>query len=220
MVERLLIGLLTGGHVLFEGVPGARQDAHGADAGGDDRRLLPAHPVHAGPAAADVVGTVIYNARTGEFVPHRGADLRAHRAGRRDQPRAGQGAGGAAGGDAGAAGHHRRRDLPLPDPFLVLATQNPIEQEGTYPLPEAQVDRFMLKVVVGYPTRQEEKEILRRMSGGEPDPVEPVATPEEILAARAADRGVPGRQDRRLHPGPRLRHARAARLRGSPTWRR
>jgi MoxR-like ATPase len=74
----------------------------------------------------------------------------------------------------------------LPEPFLVLATQNPIEQEGTYPLPEAQVDRFMLKVVVGYPTREEEKEILRRMSGGVPIDVASVATPEEILSARKA----------------------------------
>jgi len=73
---------------------------------------------------------------------------------------------------------------PLPQPFLVLATQNPIEQVGTYPLPEAQVDRFMLKVRVGYPTRQEEKEILRRMSAPGTIPVNVVAHPDEILAAR------------------------------------
>jgi MoxR-like ATPase len=72
----------------------------------------------------------------------------------------------------------------LPDPFLVLATQNPIEQVGTYPLPEAQVDRFMLKVRVGYPTREEEKEILRRMAGAETIPVSPVAETGEILEAR------------------------------------
>ena len=74
----------------------------------------------------------------------------------------------------------------LTEPFFVLATQNPIEQEGTYPLPEAQVDRFMLKVVVGYPTREDEKEILRRMAGGNPIPVDVVATPEEILRAALA----------------------------------
>jgi MoxR-like ATPase len=74
--------------------------------------------------------------------------------------------------------------FPLEEPFLVLATQNPIEQEGTYPLPEAQVDRFMLKLHVGYPSRDEEKEVLRRMAGGEPIPVDQVATPEAILAAR------------------------------------
>jgi MoxR-like ATPase len=73
----------------------------------------------------------------------------------------------------------------LEEPFLVLATQNPIEQEGTYPLPEAQVDRFMLKLRVGYPTRDEEKEIMRRMAGGEPIPVDRVASPDSILAARA-----------------------------------
>jgi MoxR-like ATPase len=75
---------------------------------------------------------------------------------------------------------------PLPRPFLVLATQNPIEQEGTYPLPEAQVDRFMLKVVVGYPTRDEELEIMRRMSRTAPLPeVRPVVSPDEVLRARA-----------------------------------
>ena len=72
----------------------------------------------------------------------------------------------------------------LDEPFLVLATQNPIEQEGTYPLPEAQVDRFMLKLHVGYPTREEEKEILRRMAGGHAIAVRHVATPETIMAAR------------------------------------
>jgi MoxR-like ATPase len=72
----------------------------------------------------------------------------------------------------------------LEEPFLVLATQNPIEQEGTYPLPEAQVDRFMLKLRVGYPTRDEEKEIMRRMAGGEPIAIDHVASPEAVMAAR------------------------------------
>jgi len=72
----------------------------------------------------------------------------------------------------------------LEEPFLVLATQNPIEQEGTYPLPEAQVDRFMLKLRVGYPSRDEEKEIMRRMAGGEPIPVQHVASPVTIMEAR------------------------------------
>jgi len=74
--------------------------------------------------------------------------------------------------------------FPLEEPFLVLATQNPIEQEGTYPLPEAQVDRFMLKLRVGYPKRDEEKEIMRRMASGDAIPVQAVATPAQILAAR------------------------------------
>jgi MoxR-like ATPase len=74
--------------------------------------------------------------------------------------------------------------LKLTDPFLVLATQNPIEQEGTYPLPEAQVDRFMLKLHVGYPSREEEKEIMRRMASGDPIDVDAVASPTAILEAR------------------------------------
>jgi MoxR-like ATPase len=75
---------------------------------------------------------------------------------------------------------------PLPDPFLVLATQNPIDQEGTYPLPEAQVDRFMLKLSVDYPTGDEELQIMRRMSSGAAIEVNPVVTPEEIIRARRA----------------------------------
>ena len=80
--------------------------------------------------------------------------------------------------------------FPLEEPFLVLATQNPIEQEGTYPLPEAQVDRFMLKLHVTYPDRETEKEIMRRMAGKAPAPVERVATPAEIMAARAEIAGL------------------------------
>jgi MoxR-like ATPase len=186
MIERLLIGLLTGGHVLFEGVPGlaktltVRTLAETLDAA--FRRiqftpdLLP----------ADVVGTTIYHAATGEFTPHPGpifanivlAD-EINRAPAKVQ--------------AALLEAMQERQVtvggttfPLPEPFLVLATQNPIEQEGTYPLPEAQVDRFMLKVVVGYPTRDEEKEILRRMAGGGEIAVRTVATPEQILEARAA----------------------------------
>jgi MoxR-like ATPase len=184
MIERLLIGLLTGGHVLFEGVPGlaktltVRTLAETIDASFSRIQFTPDL------LPADIVGTVIYNARTGEFTPHRGP-IFAHivladeinRAPAKVQAallEAMQEHQVTVGGET----HH------LPEPFLVLATQNPIEQEGTYPLPEAQVDRFMLKVVVGYPGREEEKEILRRMSGGEPIEVGAVATPEEILAAR------------------------------------
>jgi len=79
---------------------------------------------------------------------------------------------------------------PLPVPFLVLATQNPIEHEGTYPLPEAQVDRFMLKIRVPYPDRDEEREILRRVVSDDLPPVEPVASPDEIMAARAMLSGI------------------------------
>jgi MoxR-like ATPase len=186
MIERLLIGLLTGGHVLFEGVPGLAKTltvktlAETIDASFSRVQFTPDL------LPADIVGTVIYNARTGDFTPHRGpvfanivlAD-EINRAPAKVQAALLE-----------AMQEHQvtvgGETYRLPEPFLVLATQNPIEQEGTYPLPEAQVDRFMLKVVVGYPTRQEEKEILRRMSGGAPIDVSVVATPEEILSARKA----------------------------------
>ena len=102
---------------------------------------------------SDLIGTMVYNQRSGDFTVQKGPDLHQYPAGRRDQPRPGQGAECPAGGDAGEAGHDRRPDFPLPELFLVLATQNPIEHEGTYPLPEAQVDRFMFKLVVTYPER-------------------------------------------------------------------
>jgi MoxR-like ATPase len=186
MVERLLIGLLTGGHVLFEGVPGlaktltVRTLAEAIDASFQRIQFTPDL------LPADVVGTVIYNARTGEFIPHRGpifaqivlAD-EINRAPAKVQAallEAMQERQVTVGGET----------YPLPDPFLVLATQNPIEQEGTYPLPEAQIDRFMLKVVVGYPTREEEKEILRRNPTSQAIEVRRVAGPAEILRAREA----------------------------------
>jgi MoxR-like ATPase len=190
MIERLLIGLLTGGHVLFEGLPGlaktlaVRTLAATIDAAFQRIQFTPDL------LPADVVGTTIYNARTGEFVPHRGpifanivlAD-EINRAPAKVQ--------------AALLEAMQERQVtiggethPLPQPFLVLATQNPIEQVGTYPLPEAQVDRFLLKVRVGYPTRLEEKEILRRGTGLEDVPVQPVATPAEILAARETVGGL------------------------------
>ena len=189
MVERLLIGLLTGGHVLMEGLPGLAKtlavrtladSIHGTFARIQfTPDLLP----------ADVVGTTIYNQRTGEFVPHRGP-IFAHIVLADEVNRA------PAKVQAALLEAMQERQVtiggetyPLPRPFLVLATQNPIEQVGTYPLPEAQVDRFMLKVRVGYPTREEEKEILRRM-GGEEIPVRPVATPDDILQAREAIAGL------------------------------
>jgi MoxR-like ATPase len=186
MIERLLIGLLTGGHVLFEGVPGLAKTLTVKTLAETIRADFSRVQFTPDLLPADIVGTVIYNARTGEFTPHRGpifanivlAD-EINRAPAKVQAallEAMQEQQVTVGGET----YH------LPEPFLVLATQNPIEQEGTYPLPEAQVDRFMLKVVVGYPTREEEKEILRRMSGGAPIEVEVVATPEQVLGARQA----------------------------------
>jgi MoxR-like ATPase len=186
MIERLLIGLLTGGHVLFEGVPGlaktltVRTLAETIDASFQRIQFTPDL------LPADILGTVVYNAKTGEFTSHRGPVF-AHIVLADEINRA------PAKVQAALLEAMQERQVtiggetyPLPDPFLVLATQNPIEQEGTYALPEAQVDRFMLKVVVGYPTREEEKEILRRMSGMDPIPIRTMATPAEILAARRA----------------------------------
>ena len=186
MVERLLIGLLTGGHVLFEGVPGLAKTltvktlSEAVDVSFQRIQFTPDL------LPADVVGTVVYNARTGEFTPHRGP-IFAHIVLADEINRA------PAKVQAALLEAMQERQVtiggetfPLPSPFLVLATQNPIEQEGTYPLPEAQVDRFMLKVVVGYPSRDEEREILRRMSSPVPIEVHKVAGPQEIVRARHA----------------------------------
>jgi MoxR-like ATPase len=185
LIDRMLVGLLANGHVLLEGVPGlAKTTAVKALAQAlhaSFRRiqftpdLLP----------ADLVGTLIYNPREGGFTTKKGpifaqivlAD-EINRAPAKVQSALLE-----------AMQEHQvtigDETHALPEPFLVLATQNPIEQEGTYPLPEAQVDRFMLKLRVTYPTREEERQILDRMAvtRGEPT-VKPVVTTDEIIAAR------------------------------------
>ncbi len=184
LVESLLIGLLADGHVLLEGVPGLAKTlaiktlASLIDA--DFSRiqftpdLLP----------ADVIGTMIYSQKTEEFSIRKGpvfanfilAD-EINRAPAKVQSALLE------------AMQERQisigdKTYPLPKPFLVLATQNPIEQEGTYPLPEAQVDRFMLKVVISYPKREEEKLIMRQnMSDNAPE-IKPVLHPNDIIEAR------------------------------------
>jgi MoxR-like ATPase len=184
MVERLLISLLTGGHVLLEGVPGlaktltVRTLAEAIDTSFQRIQFTPDL------LPADVIGTQVYEQPTGTFAVKKGpifanivlAD-EINRAPAKVQ--------------AALLEAMQEKQVtiggttyPLQEPFPVLATQNPIEQEGTYPLPEAQVDRFMLKLRVGYPTRDEEKEIMRRMAGGDPIAVERVATPAAILEAR------------------------------------
>ena len=184
MVERLLIGLLTGGHVLLEGVPGlaktltVRTLAESISTSFQRIQFTPDL------LPADVVGTQVYDQSNGQFSVKRGpifanivlAD-EINRAPAKVQAallEAMQEKQVTIGGQT----------FKLVEPFLVLATQNPIEQEGTYPLPEAQVDRFMLKLRVGYPTREEEKEIMRRMAGGDPIAIRAVATPEQIMSAR------------------------------------
>ena len=147
------------------------ENAARAQPGGNSRSDLPAHPVHARPDAerhhrhGDPGGNA---ARGKRAVPFRaGADFRQPAARGRNQPHAAEDAGGAAGGHAGTARHRRRpARYDLPAPFFVLATQNPIEQEGTYPLPEAQLDRFMFNLRVDYPSHAEEVRILLETTRG------------------------------------------------------
>jgi MoxR-like ATPase len=185
MVERIVIGLLAGGHVLLEGVPGlAKTLTVKTLADCLDMRfqriqftpdLLP----------ADIVGTVIYNQNRGEFVSKKGpifANLvladEINRAPAKVQ--------------SALLEAMQERQVTvgdethqLPNPFLVLATQNPIEHEGTYALPEAQLDRFMLMVKVGYPSKEDERAIMDRMTAGVSVRAAPVATPKQILEARS-----------------------------------
>jgi len=195
MVDRLLVGLLSGGHILLEGVPGLAKTTTVqavADAIQTGFRRISFTPDL---LPADVIGTQIYNPKTGEFSVKQGpvftnillAD-EINRAPAKVQSALLE------------AMQERRVTLgdscfELPDPFLVLATQNPIEQEGTYPLPEAQIDRFMLKLRVGYPSRDEEKEILRRSMTGFPKP-DAVLSPDQLLAARKVAASI--RMDEKL----------------------
>jgi MoxR-like ATPase len=186
MVERLLIGLLADGHVLMEGVPGlaktltVRTLARAIDT--TFRRiqftpdLLP----------ADLIGTLVYDPKDQEFKTKRGpifANIILADEINRSPAKVQSALLEAMQEHTVTIGEH---SYPLDDPFLVLATQNPIEQEGTYPLPEAQVDRFMLKLSVGYPSDADELEIMRRMSTGKVAEVRPVVTPAEIVRARMA----------------------------------
>jgi MoxR-like ATPase len=186
MIERLLIGLLADGHVLMEGVPGLAKTltvktlAQAIDT--EFRRLQFTPDL----LPADLTGTLIYDPKDQEFKTKKGPIfaniILADEINR--SPAKVQAA------LLEAMQEHQvtigEKSYPLDDPFLVLATQNPIEQEGTYPLPEAQVDRFMLKLSVEYPTGEEELQIMRRMSSGVAAEVNPVVTPAEIIKARKA----------------------------------
>ena len=186
MVERLLIGLLGDGHVLLEGVPGLAKtltvSSLSAAIGTEFQRiqftpdLLP----------ADLLGTLVYNQKEASFTIKKGpifANIILADEINRSPAKV----------QSALLESMQERQVtigettfPLEEPFLVLATQNPIEQEGTYPLPEAQVDRFMMKIKVGYPSRAEELEIMRRMARtGEKAKVTPVVTPAQILSARS-----------------------------------
>ena len=185
MIDRLLISLLTGGHVLLEGVPGLAKTLTVRTLAETISTSFSRIQFTPDLLPADVVGTQIYDQSTGQFMVKKGpifaniilAD-EINRAPAKVQ--------------AALLEAMQEKQVTiggttykLEEPFLVLATQNPIEQEGTYPLPEAQVDRFMLKLRVGYPTRDEEKEIMRRMASGHAIDVSHVATPEAILEARS-----------------------------------
>jgi MoxR-like ATPase len=186
MIDRLLIGLLTGGHVLLEGVPGLAKTL--AVSSLSKTLSLRFRRIQFTPdlLPADLTGTLIYNPKEGTFSAKKGplfsnivlAD-EVNRAPAKVQSALLE------------AMQEKQVTLgddthPLEEPFLVLATQNPIEQEGTYPLPEAQSDRFMLKVKVGYPERSEEKEILRRAGLSTIPELKSQATREQVLEAREA----------------------------------
>ncbi len=184
MIERLLIGLVTGGHVLLEGVPGLAKTLAVSTLAEIISATFSRIQFTPDLLPADLTGTMVFSPKTQEFSVKKGpifanivlAD-EINRAPAKVQ--------------AALLEAMQERQVtiggttfPLDPPFLVLATQNPIESEGTYPLPEAQLDRFMMKIRVGYPSRDEEREVLVRMGGDETIPVEQVLTPESILAAR------------------------------------
>ena len=187
MLERVLVCLLARRSPADRRRAGSGQDAHGQD----DRRACSAaasNRIQFTPdlVPSDLVGTRIYRPGDGDVRHGARARLLQLPAGRRDQPGAGQGAVGPARGHAGAPGDDRRtRRIPVPDPFLVMATQNPIESEGTYPLPEAQIDRFMLKILVDYPAHDEELTVVQRSLVAPPDLRDALARG----AARAPARG-------------------------------
>ena len=185
MIERLVVGMLSNGHVLLEGVPGLAKTLAVRTLSDTVHTKFQRLQFTPDLLPADLLGTQIYNPRTGEFSVKKGpifaniilAD-EINRAPAKVQ-------------SALLEAMQERQvtigeeTFPLEDPFLVLATQNPIEQEGTYPLPEAQVDRFMLKVVVDYPSREEEKLVLERMAfTRERVKAQPVITPQDIVRLR------------------------------------
>ena len=190
LVERALVALLADGHILLEGVPGLAKTllvktiGRAIQAGFSRIQFTPDL------LPADLIGTRIYNPRTGDFSVQKGpvfsnlilAD-EVNRAPAKVQ--------------SALLEAMQEKQVTIGDetflleaPFLVLATQNPIEQEGTYPLPEAQVDRFMLKVIVDYPERSEEREIINRMTSGTPPDIQPVVDSQFILSAREIVRQV------------------------------
>ena len=184
MVERLLVGLLCNGHILLEGVPGLAKTLAVKTLSAVIQTNFQRIQFTPDLLPADLLGTLIYNQRTGDFTVRKGplfsnlilAD-EINRSPAKVQ-------------SALLEAMQERQvtisdeTFPLEEPFLVMATQNPIEQEGTYPLPEAQVDRFMLKLNITYPKKDEEYEIMQRMTSGDDIKVSPVVSSKDILKAR------------------------------------
>jgi MoxR-like ATPase len=190
MIERLLVGLLTRGHILLEGVPGLAKTLTIATMAKVIDTQFQRIQFTPDLLPADILGTMIFNQKSGEFVPKKGplfsnivlAD-EINRAPAKVQ--------------SALLEAMQERQITigettylLDEPFLVMATQNPIEQEGTYPLPEAQVDRFMLKLKIVYPSREEEKQILSRMAAGSVPEVNKIINVDKILTARNAVQGI------------------------------
>jgi MoxR-like ATPase len=185
MIERLLTGLLCNGHVLLEGVPGLAKTLAVKTLSATVRTKFQRLQFTPDLLPADLIGTLIYDQKNGDFTTKKGpifANLILADEINRSPAKVQSALLEAMMERQVTIGEHT---YGLDDPFLVLATQNPIEQEGTYPLPEAQVDRFMLKLSVGYPTREEELEIMRRMAGKNVPKVKPVVKPADIVRARA-----------------------------------
>jgi MoxR-like ATPase len=190
MVERLLIGLLSNGHVLLEGVPGLAKTLAIKSLASTIHAEFSRIQFTPDLLPADLIGTMIYNQKKEEFTVRKGplfanfilAD-EINRAPAKVQ-------------SALLEAMQERQvtigdqTFKLPEPFLVLATQNPVEQEGTYPLPEAQVDRFMLKIVIGYPSKEDERKIIRQNIGQVFPNTTPILRPEDIIKARSVVKDV------------------------------
>jgi MoxR-like ATPase len=184
LVERILVGLLSDGHILIEGVPGLAKTLTVKTISDCISAKFQRIQFTPDLLPADLIGTLVYNPKDSSFLPRKGpifsnlilAD-EINRAPAKVQ-------------SALLEAMQERQvtigdtTYPLDAPFLVMATQNPIEQEGTYPLPEAQVDRFMLKLIVTYPSMEEERGIVERMTSGEELRVKPVVSPKEIIELR------------------------------------
>lgn len=185
MVERLIIGLLCNGHILLEGVPGLAKSLTVSTLSRTIKTSFRRIQFTPDLLPADLIGTLIYNQKTGAFETKKGPIfsniILADEINR--SPAKVQSALLEAMQERQVTIGKKTHDLD--DPFMVLATQNPIEQEGTYPLPEAQIDRFMLKVVLGYPNKEEELEIIKRMANTNGSiKVSNVVSPEDLMRAR------------------------------------